>query len=65
MKDQVEIYRNMTGEQRLRIAFEMGVRERESTKEKIRKDHPEWNEQQVARELLRLEFLPNPLPKGF
>lgn len=65
IKDQVEIYRDMTGEERMMIVFEMSMREKESTKKKIRKEHPEWNEQQVSRELLRLEFLPNPLPKGF
>jgi len=35
------------------------------TKAKIREEHPEWSRAQVARELLRLEFLPEPLPKGF
>ena len=28
-------------------------------------EHPEWTEAQVARELLRLAFLPAPLPVGF
>jgi len=64
-ENQVDIDRNMTGEQGLELVFEMSMREKESTKARIRKEHPEWNEQQVARELLRLEFLPNPLPKGF
>jgi hypothetical protein len=63
--NQDEIYRNMSGQQRLELMFEMSMREKESTKARIRKEHPDWNEQQVARELLRLEFLPNPLPKGF
>jgi len=63
--DQLEIYREMTGEQRLLLALEMSMRTKELTKAKIREEYPEWSEEQVARELLRLEFLPEPLPKGF
>jgi len=63
--NQTGIYRNMTGEERMMIAFEMSMREKELRNERIRKEPPEWNEQQVSRELLRLEFLPAPLPKGF
>jgi hypothetical protein len=35
---------------------------RELARAGIRKDHPDWPESQVARELLRLAFLPEPLP---
>jgi hypothetical protein len=54
----------MSGEQRLLLAFEMSLFARELAKEGVRRDHPEWTEAQVARELLRLAFLPSPLPVG-
>jgi hypothetical protein len=54
----------MTGEQRILEALEMSVFARELAKAKVRTDHPEWSEAQVAREVLRLEFLPDPMPSG-
>lgn len=61
---QLQIQKAMSGEQRLLLAFEMSLFARELAKEGIRRDHPEWTEPQVARELLRLAFLPAPLPPG-
>jgi hypothetical protein len=52
----------MTGEQRLLIAFEMSQFARELVKARIRQEHPDWPEAQITRELLRLAFLPEPLP---
>ena len=52
----------MPGEQRLLMALEMSLFARELAKERIRREHPEWPETRVARELLRLAFLPAPLP---
>jgi hypothetical protein len=62
---QLRIQRSMSGEQRMLIAFEMSMFARELARERIRMDHPDWDEARVARELLRLAFLPNPLPSGF
>jgi hypothetical protein len=59
---QLEILRAMSGEQRLLLAFEMSLFARELAREGIRRDHPEWSEALVARELLRRAFLPEPLP---
>jgi hypothetical protein len=59
---QLKILRAMTGEQRILLAFEMSLFARELAKERIRQEHPEWPEASVARELLRLAFLPDPLP---
>ncbi|PYX30518.1 MAG: hypothetical protein DMG80_12340 [Acidobacteria bacterium] len=59
---QFEVLRGMPGEKRLLMALEMSLFARELAKEGIRRDHPEWAETQVARELLRLAFLPEPLP---
>ena len=61
---QLQIQSSMSGEQRLLLAFEMSLFARELAREGIRRDHPEWTEAQVARELLRQAFLPAPLPTG-
>lgn len=61
---QLEIFRRMTGEQRLQRALEMSDFTRELSLSRIRDEHPEWSDWQVKRELLRIEFLPNPLPAG-
>jgi hypothetical protein len=52
----------MSGEQRLLMAFEMSVFARELARERIRREHPGWPETRIARELIRLAFLPAPLP---
>jgi hypothetical protein len=62
---QLEILRAMTGEQRLLLAFEMSLFARELARAGIQQEHPDWPEARVARELLRLAFLPEPLPAGF
>ena len=54
----------MTGEQRVLLAFEMSLFARELARAGIQKEHPDWPEASVARELLRLAFLPRPLPAG-
>jgi len=61
---QLKIQSAMSGEQRMLLAFEMSLFARELAKEGIRRDHPEWTEAQIARELMRLAFLPAPLPAG-
>jgi hypothetical protein len=52
----------MSGEQRLLLAFEMSLFARELAREGIRRQHPEWPEERITRELLRLAFFPAPLP---
>ena len=59
---QLEIQRAMSGEQRILLAFEMSLFARELAKAGIRREHPDWPETRVARELLRLAFFPAPLP---
>jgi len=59
---QLEIQRSMSGEQRLLLAYEMSMLARELSRERIRHEHPEWQEPQIVRELLRLAFLPHSLP---
>jgi len=59
---QLEVLRAMSGEQRILLAFEMSLFARELAREGMRREHPEWPEARVARELLRLAFFPTPLP---
>ena len=59
---QFQIQRSMTEEQRLLLALEMSLFARELARAGIQQEHPEWPHEQVARELLRLAFLPAPLP---
>lgn len=60
-----EILRNMSGEQRVKLVFQMSNFMRKMAISRIRSEHPDWTESQVKRELLRLSFLPDPLPAGF
>jgi hypothetical protein len=59
---QDEILRAMSGEQRMTLAYEMSMFVRELMREGIQRDHPEWTEAQIRRELLRRAFFPAPLP---
>lgn len=61
---QFDVFRRMTGEQRLKLALEMSDFAREVSLSRIRFEHPEWSEWEARRELLRLDFLPDPLPTG-
>lgn len=61
---QLEIFRRMTGEERLRRALELSDFAREVSLSRIRSEHPDWSDWEVKRELLRITFLPNPLPAG-
>ena len=59
---QLKVLRAMTGEQRLLLAIEMSELARELSQAGIRRQHPEWSEKEVTRELLRRAFFPAPLP---
>ena len=59
---QLEILRAMSGEQRMLLAYEMSMFVRELMREGIQRDHPEWTEALIARELLRRAFQPDPMP---
>ena len=58
-------HRLMRGEGKIAIACEMSMAARELCRARLREAHREWSEAQVARELLRLAFLPKPLPASF
>ena len=59
---QFEIWRSMTGEQRLLRCLEISLLVREFAKAGIRSEHPEWSEKDVMREIFRRAFLPKPMP---
>jgi hypothetical protein len=59
---QESIYRRMTGAQRLTLAFEMSLAMRELALTRLRKEHPEWTDWELKRELLRYAFGSGPLP---
>lgn len=44
------------------MALEMSLFARELAKECIRREHPEWSDKQIALELIRRAFLPEPVP---
>jgi hypothetical protein len=61
---QLRLQREMTGEQRLKLAFGLSDLAQKLTKAGIRRDHPDWSEREVNREWLRQCFFPEPLPPG-
>lgn len=62
---QASIYRRMSGSERVQLAYEISMTAREFAASRIRAEHPEWSEADVRRELLRIAFLPAPLPRGY
>ena len=57
-----QVQRAMTGEQRLLMPLEMSIFVRELQEARIRQEHPEWPDSEVARELLRSAFEPELVP---
>jgi hypothetical protein len=62
---QARIFDSMSGEQRVRMAFEASHHIHELAKQSIRDQHPEWSEDEVTREFLRSLFPPGKAPQGF
>jgi hypothetical protein len=54
----------LSGERRLLTALEISDLVRELARTRIRLEHPTWTESEIVRELLRMAFLPGPLPAG-
>lgn len=59
---QDDIYRRMTGPERLALAMEMSLAVREMTWSRLRSQHPDWTEWELKRETLRYAFGSSPLP---
>jgi hypothetical protein len=62
---QLEHLRSMTGEQRLLMGIDISALSHALMKAGVRRDHPDWSEKQVMREVIRLVFFPQPLPDWF
>jgi hypothetical protein len=62
---QIEVYRRQSSGDRFNTAVRMTAMVRAMAAERIRAGHSDWGERDVARELLRLAFLPSSLPAGF
>jgi hypothetical protein len=52
-RKQFEILHNMTGEQRMEIAFELSDKARQELIADIKKQHPEFTRRQVINEIIR------------
>lgn len=52
-KKQIEIYRSMTGAQRLQIGFELYEFAVEICRAGIKNQHPDWNKEEIQAELRR------------
>lgn len=53
LQKQIEIYRRMTGQQRLQIACELSDLTRDLVRSNVRNYHPDWTDQQVEQEVVR------------
>lgn len=62
---QLEAYRQMSCSRRFEMAVEMSDLARSFAESRIKREHPEWSDRQVTRELLRIAFYPANLPPGF
>jgi len=59
---QTSILRGQSGSERLALAFEMSLVARELSLTRLRRQHPEWSELDLKRELLRYAFGSDPYP---
>jgi hypothetical protein len=62
---QLDAYRQMSGSRRFQLAVDMSHLARSFAESRIRREHPEWNDREIGRELLRIAFYPADLPRGF
>ncbi len=56
------VRRRLAAPELVRLAGEMTDLARALASARLRQLHPQWSPRQVARELLRSAFFPNPLP---
>ena len=59
---QASIQRKLTETQRLAVACDMSQLVRSLALARLRRQHPDWSDVELKRELLRYAFLPDPLP---
>ena len=54
---QVGVHRRMSGAERLRLALEMSEFARPLAMARLRREHPEWADAAIAKEVLRHAFI--------
>jgi hypothetical protein len=59
---QIRIFRAMTIEQHLHWTLEISLLSRALMRAGVRRDHPDWSDKEIEREVHRLSFFPQPLP---
>lgn len=59
---QTRIHRRLPGTIRLQVAMEMSLAAREMSLARLRRQHPEWSDAELKRELVRYSFEPGTLP---
>jgi len=59
---QTKIHSHLTGSTRLRIAVEMSLAAREMSLARLRRQHLEWSDSELRRDLLRYSFASGTLP---
>lgn len=59
---QTKVHRALASADRLSMAIQMSNMTRELSMTRIRREHPDWSELAVKRELLRYAFESKPLP---
>ena len=59
---QISIQRKLTGAERLQLALDMSYAARELALARLRREHPDWSDWELKRELLRYAFGSAPLP---
>jgi hypothetical protein len=50
---QIDVYRRMTGPQRLQVSFELYELAQEMVRSSVRRQHPDWDDEQVTAEVVR------------
>ena len=61
---QLEYYRRLTGGQRLLLAYELSMTVRAFAAARLKREHPDWTERDIMRELIRIACLPEPGGQG-
>lgn len=62
LRKQIERYRQMTGQQRLQIGFELYDLAEDMVRCSVRQQHPDWDADQVAAEVRRRFRLAERIP---
>jgi hypothetical protein len=62
LQKQIDLYRRMTGQQRLQIGFELYELAREMVRCSVRHQHSDWDQEQVEQEVRRRFCLAERIP---